>query len=82
MKKVTIMLKTIGAASLLVKHTEGFAELDVSASQGKYSVDAKSILGMLSLVLTEPISLEIVGSKEDTARYIRVIDGEGFIKNV
>lgn len=82
MKKVTIMLKTIGAASLLAKHTEGFEELDVSASQGKYSVDAKSILGILSLALTEPISLEIVGSEEDTDRYIRVIDGEGFIKNV
>ena len=82
MKNVTVSLKSVEAVSLFVKHTEGFEDISVDAYQGRYIVDAKSILGMLSLTLCNPIMLNIVGNEEDTERYLRVIDAEGFIKNV
>mgnify|MGYP003302694781 CR=1 FL=1 len=82
MKNVTVSLKSVEAVSLFVRHTEGFEDISVDANQGRYIVDAKSIMGMLSLTLCNPIMLNIVGNEEDTERYLRVIDAEGFIKDV
>ena len=82
MKNVTVSLKSVEAVSLFVRHTEGFEGISVDAHQGRYIVDAKSIMGMLSLTLCNPIVLNIVGNEEDTERYLRVIDAEGFIENV
>jgi hypothetical protein len=82
MKKVTVSLKSVEAVSLFVRHTEGFEDISVDASQGNYTVDAKAIVSMLNLTLSTPIQLSICGGDEDTERYLRVIDAEGFIKDV
>lgn len=57
---MTIRLDTIDKVKGFVStilHFEGDADL----SSGRYTVDAKSILGIFSLELSQPLELELMG---------------------
>ena len=58
MKKVNVKLSTIEDVQNFVEIVNRFDE-DISLSSGRYIVDAKSIMGIFSLDLRMPISLEI-----------------------
>ncbi|MDR3319005.1 MAG: HPr family phosphocarrier protein [Clostridiales bacterium] len=62
MKSITINLRTASDVkdfvNILSKYT-----FDVDLRSGRYTVDAKSLLGIFSLDLSKPITLEIYNDK-------------------
>lgn len=58
MKKVTIMLSTINDVKGFVNTVSRY-DFDVDLISGRYAVDAKSIMGIFSLDLSNPIDMEI-----------------------
>lgn len=64
MKSVKIKLDTAEAVKKFVNITARY-DFDLTLKSGKYVVDAKSILGIFSLDLDEPIVLEIASDDCD-----------------
>ncbi len=64
MVHVNIKLPTIEAVQEFVETVSYFDE-DISLSSGKYIVDAKSIMGIFSLDLRVPISMDIDAEEAD-----------------
>ncbi len=58
MKKVIICLSLAEQVKSFVNTLNRF-DYEMDLSSGRYKVDAKSILGIFSLDLTQPITLEI-----------------------
>ena len=63
-KRVKVLLNSIDSvkrfSNITFKH-----DLDLSLHSGRYTVDAKSIMGIFSLDLSKPIDLEIDGSNQE-----------------
>ena len=57
MKKVQIMLATINDVKEFVSLVS-MCDFDVDLISGRYAVDAKSIMGIFSLDISKPITLE------------------------
>ena len=49
-------------------------EIEIIASHGKYDVDARSIMGMFSLNLSEPITITMSGETNILNTYSKVFD--------
>ncbi len=64
MKKVNIKFNTIPQIQGFVNNMSRFVS-EVDLKSGKYVVDAKSIIGVFSLNLSQPIELTAEGSDED-----------------
>ncbi len=64
MKTVQIRLSTIPEVQSFINTISRFVS-DVDLSSGKYRVDAKSIMGIFSLNLMQPITLTADGEDED-----------------
>lgn len=58
MKREQIMLKTINDVKAFVNSVAKY-DFDVDLLSGRYAVDAKSIMGIFSLDLSEAITMEI-----------------------
>lgn len=58
MKKVTIKLETINVVKNFVSAVTKF-ECDFDIAADRYVVDAKSIMGIFSLDLSKPLTLQI-----------------------
>lgn len=58
MKNITIALNTINDVKFFVNTVSRY-DFDVDLISGRYAVDAKSIMGIFSLDLSKPISVEI-----------------------
>lgn len=64
MKQVKISLTTIPQVQNFVNTIYRFTS-EADLSSGKYVVDAKSIMGIFSLNLLEPVTLTVNGADED-----------------
>ena len=58
MKSVKIQLATIKDVQRFIQTVIAF-DMDIDLSSGRYVVDAKSIMGIFSLDLSDPINLNI-----------------------
>ena len=47
---------------------------DIDIISGRYTVDAKSIMGILSLDLDKPIRIEVHGTAEDGKTFYRKVE--------
>lgn len=56
---MTIELKTIQDVKDFVEVSSKYYDCEIIVKQGKYSVDGKSILGIFSLNLLEPVTVII-----------------------
>ena len=65
MKKVTISLNSIDKVKSFVNEVSKF-DTDFDLVSGRYVIDAKSIMGIFSLDLSKPITLNI-HSEDNTA---------------
>lgn len=70
MKTVQILLNTINDVKNFVSVVSKY-EFDVDLISGRYAIDAKSIMGIFSLDLSKPITLEA-----------HTEDGEAFLKEI
>jgi len=64
MKQVKIRLQTIPQVQSFINTVSRFTS-DADLSSGKYVVDAKSIMGIFSLNLMQPVTLTVDGADED-----------------
>ncbi len=64
MKKVNIKFNTIAQIQNFVNDMSRFLS-DVDLTSGKYVVNAKSVIGVFSLNLAQPIGLTAEGEDED-----------------
>ena len=71
MKTVNIMLNTINDVKDFVNAVNKY-NFDVDLISGRYAVDAKSIMGIFSLDLSKPISLQ--AHSEDCADFMGEIE--------
>lgn len=67
MSKFTVQLKSINDVKEFVRIVNDFP-YDVDLASGRYIVDAKSIMGIFSLDLTQPIEVEIHHEDGDDLR--------------
>jgi len=58
MKDFTIMLNTIDDVKDFVNAVNSF-DCDIDLSSGRYVIDAKSIMGIFSLDLSKPITVNV-----------------------
>ena len=70
MKKFTIRLKEINDVKEFVNTVSRFEE-DVDLVSGRYTIDAKSIMGIFSIDLAKPIEVIVHGGNE--ARYAEAL---------
>ena len=70
MQKTTIMLATINDVKNFVSEVS-MCDYDVDLLSGRYAVDAKSIMGIFSLDLSKPITLNI--HAEDDAAILEAL---------
>ncbi len=66
-KRLDITIGSVYAAKQLVSFAESI-EGDVTLRSGRHSVNAKSIMGVFTLELSKPMSLEIEKWKEEYAK--------------
>lgn len=64
MKILTVYLRTLDDVREFIKHMNDI-EGETTLFCGRYSVNAKSVAGVLSLNLREPVKLEIKNWKEE-----------------
>ncbi|GKH46768.1 MULTISPECIES: HPr family phosphocarrier protein [Anaerotruncus] len=70
MRKFTIRLKEINDVKEFVNTVSRFEE-DVDLVSGRYTIDAKSIMGIFSIDLAKPIEVIVHGDNE--ARYAEAL---------
>ena len=70
MRKFTIRLKEINDVKEFVNTVSRFEE-DVDLVSGRYTIDAKSIMGIFSIDLAKPIDVIVHGDHE--ARYAEAL---------
>lgn len=70
MKRKMIMLKTINDVKAFVNSVVK-CDFDVDLTSGRYTVDAKSIMGIFSLDLSKPLTMEI--RSDDCADFLNEI---------
>ena len=71
MTKVKIMLDSIAAVKKFVSVVSMY-DFDVDLASGRYAVDAKSIMGIFSLDLSNPIQL--VAHTDDATKFLDEIN--------
>ena len=49
------------------------ADCDIDVLSGRYLVDAKSIMGLFSLNLTKPVTVQVNGSQEEAENFRKAI---------
>lgn len=67
MSKFTVQLRSINDVKEFVRIVNDFP-YDVDLASGRYIVDAKSIMGIFSLDLTQPIEVEIHNDNAEDLR--------------
>ena len=70
MKREIIMLKTINDVKAFVNSVVK-CDFDVDLTSGRYTVDAKSIMGIFSLDLSKPLTMEV--HSDDCADFLNEI---------
>ena len=54
---------------------------DATLTSGRYVVDAKSIMGLFSLDLSQPVEVKVHGSEEERAAFEREIESLSLTHN-
>ena len=64
MTEFYVKLRSITDVKLFVTHAS-LMPVDIDVVSGRYTVDAKSILGLCSLDLEKPVQVKVYGSPEE-----------------
>lgn len=73
MKTVQISLNSIDKVKSFVNEISKFAN-DFDLVSGRYVIDAKSIMGIFSLDLSKPLSLNIHAEEEELGTILNVVN--------
>ena len=77
MERAKIKINLVTEVTRLSEITQN-KEYDVLLRHNSYVVDATSILGIMSLNLSEPVTIEVVGNQNDAMDLFKQLQDEGF----
>ena len=72
MKEFMIMLTSINDVKVFV-NTASMQMCDIDVVSGRYTIDAKSIMGLFSLDLAKPIRVEVHGTDQDAMKFLEAV---------
>lgn len=80
MKTFNVMLTSINDVKGFVS-AAGMQSCEIDVVSGRYTIDAKSIMGLFSLDLSKPITIEVHGTDEQAAEFCEacgkyIVEGE------
>lgn len=70
MFNLTVRLTTVSDVQKFVQTCTRFDTIDIDIVSGRYVIDAKSIMGIFSLNLSKPLTLNVHIEKENAAALI------------
>ena len=73
MKEIKIMLSNVENIRNFVNEVI-LVSYDVDLMQGRYTIDAKSIMGIFSLDLSKPIKVEVHSDRDEAQAFINSIN--------
>lgn len=74
MRKVSVLLETIEKARDFVSITTKY-DRDIDLINGRYMIDAKSILGILTMDLSKPLVLQIHAEQGEAEEILKELKG-------
>lgn len=77
MERAKIKLNLVQEVLKLAEITQS-KPYDVLLRHNSYVVDATSILGIMSLNLSEPVIIEVAGSQSEAGELFKQLQNEGF----
>lgn len=72
MQTSTIILSSIEAVKKFVTLTNQY-DFAINLATDKYKIDAKSIMGVFSLDLSKPVTIEVDGTNENAQEFLEQI---------
>ena len=73
MKNFNIMITSIADVKDFVSITS-LQNFEVDLVSGRYTIDAKSIMGIFSLDLSKALNVDVHGSDEEAAKYYKLVE--------
>ena len=74
MTEFYVALRSMGEVKQFVT-SASLVPVDIDVISGRYTVDAKSILGLCSLDLDKPLLVRVYGAPEDGADFRQKVEG-------
>lgn len=72
MKEFMVMLKSINDVKDFVS-AASMQVCDIDVVSGRYTIDAKSIMGLFSLDLAKPIQVQVYGTEQDGEKFFEAV---------
>ena len=74
---IKVQIETVDQASKLVKlaSNKKYADYDIDCSHGRYIIDMKSIMGMLSLAWPKEVEIEIHADQDIQDEFYKEVKG-------
>ncbi len=73
MKEFQVLLTSINHVKDFVT-AASMCSCDIDVTSGRYTIDAKSIMGLFSLDLSRPINIRVLGSDQEAEAFYRAIE--------
>lgn len=73
MKEFQVLLTSINHVKEFVT-AASMCSCDIDVTSGRYTIDAKSIMGLFSLDLSKPINIRVLGTEEEAAEFYHAVE--------
>ena len=74
MREVKILLESIDRVKKFVSIANRF-DIDMDLISGRYTIDAKSILGIFSMDLSKPLVLQVHAQQDEAEKVLEALKG-------
>lgn len=72
MREVKVLLESIDRVKKFVSITNGF-DTNMDLVRGRYTIDAKSLLGIFSMDLSKPLVLQVHAQQDEAEEILKAI---------
>lgn len=72
MKEFQVLLTSINHVKDFVT-AASMCSCDIDVTSGRYTIDAKSIMGLFSLDLSKPITIRVLGTEQEAAEFYQAV---------
>ena len=72
MKEFQVLLTSINHVKDFVT-AASMCSCDIDVTSGRYTIDAKSIMGLFSLDISQPINIRVLGTEQEAAEFYQAV---------
>ena len=72
MKEFQVLLTSINHVKDFVT-AASMCSCDIDVTSGRYTIDAKSIMGLFSLDLSKPITIRVLGTEQEADEFYQAV---------